>query len=635
MDINEEDVTPVVTQDPVIVEGVSSSALKNLHPSSVLSDIIQVKLGSSILENGKITSSTQINEEFFRRYPEGMKIVTNDNKNGPFFLKNEVKGAAINNPKMIKIVFSVLAPPIMNYGSNVVDDPYDNKNRTFFREYQYFKVKDSIIMYNKESISSKNDENSYMFHRLSSKMYTNFINSMVQSDYNCLVAVCIFSEIRNYMKFTFKDGYEYSSGKPRAWFCPKTYDYNPSTLPSFLMDEVFNFNHYYKLNTPDYEEFCYRFKTNMEFEFTENWVIYKDYICKDYVSSNDGSHTHTSLSNVFFNKYIINMEVCPIHSPSGENIPPYGFMPYLSIFKPFFSGKKNNRMENELITFDDVPFIFLKDLFEIADFGPLPGSIPLFMSVCCSNADHLFKFGTNRDPVPLKDRLPIAIKFYRGFLDTSYVSTIIKKVLPMSKSEFHAFQKDECNVFIESLEKGKFKMEVQDVSPNENLEPVECFQKKSYKDIAESSNKNKENEEDILESKEDIGSKLEEEESVHHLPSGITTPSSPEKRAMNIEAPPFTSPGPVPQLPHHLSGPPPHVHHMNGHHPPYGVYVPPGAPIMPQPIMVSPPVQTTTSPDNTPTEYMEVTLKIKTNVLAHWIAMFTERGVPFTCSPSP
>ena len=37
-------------------------------------------------------------------------------------------------------------------------------------------------MYNKESISSKNDSNSYMFHRLSSKMYNNFINDMMKND---------------------------------------------------------------------------------------------------------------------------------------------------------------------------------------------------------------------------------------------------------------------------------------------------------------------------------------------------------------------------------------------------------------------------------------------------------------------
>ena len=597
MSYNKDDITPDVNVDDELVQSTVANATRKVFPRSIMSDVYQVKQGSLIMENGKSASGSQFNEEFFRRFPDTSANFTKDNKNGPFSLEGGPHGAPINNPKMIKMAFSCLGQPIMNHGSNIVLGQDDGHVQQFFRKYQYFKEDDSIIMFNKEHISSKNDHNSYMFHRLNAHMYNTFINKMMQSHFNCVVCVCMFSEIRNFMKFTVKDGYEYSSGKPRAWFAPRTHDYNPSTLPMFLMDEVFNFSNFYQIDTPEYDKFCVKFKENMKFDFNKNWITYKDFIIMDYVT---GNGTHTSLSNAFFNKYIINMDVKQV--PRTENEPPFGYMPFLSVFRSFFLTGKNNKQlnENDLITFDDMPFVFLENLFQIADFGPLPGSIPLFMSVCSSNAEHLFKDEKTSDPIALKDRLPIAISFYRNLLDLSYVSRIMKKIFPMSKQEFEMFKTTECAQFMDLMEKGKSKMYIEDkvYVPND---PAQAAPVKSYKDIAGSSN----------------GPAPVEEECVHHLPSGvITSPSSPDKRSMNIEAPPFDGPN--------LQTPP---HMPSGYA--YGVYAPPGNPIMPY-MPPSPhmhPLQSPPGSELHQAKYMDLTVKVDTRTLANWVAMFHSRDV--------
>lgn len=413
-----DDITPDVDIDPSIISKYARYGFQMMsrdESSGSIQDCISLTKQAAVLPSRSVLEFTERN---FVTFPLRKHISTNQKKwKFPcIFLDISTHTIPFTYKKFKNSLMFSMSNLVMNYGSHITTDYSNYESKYFAHTFQYFNEKDSVIMYNKEKIRSQNDQNSYMFHRLKYETVNNLLNDVKKSNLNMVVCICIFSEIRNFMRFTFREEPEYASKKPRAWFKPRNSQYNPSTLPQFLMENIFAPSG----NVIEEQEFSEKvfhetFLQTMGFEFNPLWNQYKKFIIQDFC---DGDDCHTAIANFFFNECIFDIQVKTVtkNEKSGRS---HFHMPDVNLFKTFIHGGKNEN--NDLFNFDDVPFVWLRDLFQIANFGPLPGGIPLFMSTCYKNSDKIFIQETTGDPIPHKDRLPSALAFYHIFLSDAYV----------------------------------------------------------------------------------------------------------------------------------------------------------------------------------------------------------------------
>jgi hypothetical protein len=451
-------------------------------------------------------NNNKFNHESIRCFPPGMKYLFSGFEfQGPYQFHDSVDQETSFNPFYAnRTVFSKIMMAIMNYGAHVV-----GRNAPFELKFRY------------DLHESEEEEDSFKvwhFHRMSKSTFHDMYEECCGSHgenvkLNFVTMACICSEIRNFLEYEVQYNAR-THKKESSWFYPRKKGHNPSTLPGYMMNNLFKNTDFPEEGSEDYDEFTNEFYDIFGFEFNNNWFVYRDFIIRDLTSS---------LANAFFNKYINHVKTDRVrfYYKARQNLE-REFLPRISLFESDFSSSNNAKDEERFpARYDDVPFVFLQDLMDISSFGPLPGSVQAFFYVSSYVSSHVFHEHSN---ISMKDRLPSLITFYRKFLENSYVGQMLTTIISMPSEDFKELNdstdKSKLDELITNISEGDVVLEPT-TGPLEAMDP-------------------------------EHSEAMDPEQALSRIPSGvISVPVSPEpQRApppmMNASAPPFqTQPPPL------------------------------------------------------------------------------------------